>query len=54
MVLDSSLLNSQHYKARIKVKRKELHTPQHHGLEAIKKEHINYGRPTYIYIYIYI
>ena len=59
MVLDTSLLNTQHYMVRIKGK--ELCPPLHLGVITIEKEPSGYPRlrsPTlillYIYIYIYI
>ena len=61
MVLDAALLNTQHYKIRIKGKveqsREELHRPLHLTVVAIEKETVwspstKVTNFTYIYIYI--
>ena len=63
MVLDASLINSQHYNVQIKGKRgiqvKEQLSPLHLGAVAIEKEAFWSSSTTvrqlvYIYIYIYI
>ena len=56
MVLDASLLNTQHYM--VWIKGKEEHPPLHWGVVAIEKgafRSLNYGRPTYIVsVYVFV
>ena len=53
MVLDASLLNTQHYKIWVKGKwsnpGKGVVPPIHLSVVAIKKVTFDYGRPTYLY-----
>ena len=63
MVLDASLLNTQHYKVQVKGNwsnsEKGVAPPTHLGIVAIKKGNFGFlsitvGQLIYIYIYIYI